>query len=321
MTGWRLRCAAAVVAGLAGSPAAAAGEAILIGDLPYSPEQEEVLVQTIAPAVAASDIPLVIHLGDFKGGSEACGDALMQARRDQIHALKPGRVVFTPGDNDWTDCDRDGTGLPMREYDRLDRLRVLFFSPAPEVPEGWGLERQPGYPENARWMLDGVVYATVHVVGTNDGRAQIYLDDPDAALARVAAREAANIAWLGAAAEAARETGADALVIAGQADVTEPWGSGPCTRDPVDCDAFADLRRAMADAAQAFGGPTLYVHGDSDPYCLDTGFGGEAAPNLQRLNSAGDYAVIDAVRLTIDPDSITPFRAETLVGGVAAGAC
>ena len=51
-----------------------------------------------------------------------------------------------------------------------------------------GVVRQDGYPENARWVDDGVTYVTLHVVGTNNGRAQILLDDVDFALAQVSAR-------------------------------------------------------------------------------------------------------------------------------------
>ncbi|MAO90440.1 MAG: hypothetical protein CMM78_11640 [Rhodospirillaceae bacterium] len=297
---------------------AKAGDFIVLSDLPYTEDQQRVFEDQIIPAIKADLAPFVIHVGDFKGSKEVCSDGLFLAVRDTLYGLKPGRVFLTPGDNDWTDCDRDSTGLAMREYDRLSRLRQIFFEPAPESPEEMHVMRQDGYPENARWVDDGVTYVTLHVVGTNNGRAQILLDDVDFALAQVSAREQANRVWLEGAVEQAREAQAKALVIAMQADVTEPWGSGSCegtTR--IKCDAFAMLRDQVRLAAQQFRGPVLLIHGDSDPYCLDQEFGGDQAPNLWRLNSAGDYAVIDAVKVTVQPDSTTPFMARTLVSGQA----
>ena len=34
---------------------------------------------------------------------------------------------FTPGDNDWTDCDRPSNG-PFSSFERLDHAREVFFS-------------------------------------------------------------------------------------------------------------------------------------------------------------------------------------------------
>lgn len=297
---------------------AKAGDFIVLSDLPYTQDQQQVFDDQIIPAIKADPAPFVIHVGDFKGSKEVCSDGLFQSVRDTLYDLKPGRVFLTPGDNDWTDCDRDSTGLAMREYDRLSRLRQIFFAPALESPEEMGVVRQDGYPENARWVDQGVTFVTLHVVGTNNGRAQILLDDVDFALAQIGAREQANRVWLEGTVEQARDAQAKALVIAMQADITEPWGSGSCegtTR--TKCDAFATLRDQLKLAARRFGGPVLLIHGDSDPYCLDQEFGGDQAPNLWRLNSAGDYAVIDAVKVTVQPDSTPPFRAQTLLSGQA----
>lgn len=291
---------------------------IVVGDLPYNSAQDEAFQETIAPAITAADIPFVIHVGDIKGSKEICSDGLLSARRDAIYALKPGRVFYTPGDNEWTDCDRDSSGIAMREYDRLDRLRQLFFEPPPKAPDELDLARQGGYPENARWRHDDAIFVTLHVVGTNNGRKQILLDDVEEALARVEARDTANAQWLEAAVSYAQETGAAALVVAAQADLTEPWGRGRCSvQNPQECDASADLRERLRQAAARFGKPMLYIHGDTDPYCLDAGFGGDKARNLWRLNAAGDYAVIDAVTVTVSPQEAMPFKAVTLLGGLS----
>lgn len=295
---------------------AQADDFIVVGDLPYNSSQVVIFNERVAPAIAAANVPFVVHAGDLKGSKEICSDGLLTDRRDAIYGLKPGRVFYTPGDNDWTDCDRDSSGLAMREYDRLTRLRQLFFEPAPIAPAELSVIRQNNYPENARWQHDNVVFLTLHVVGTNNGRKQILLDDIGEALARVEARDAANGRWLNEAVAHAQNVDATALIVVAQADLTEPWGRGRCTQsNRQDCDAFAELREQLRQAAENFGRPMLYIHGDTDPYCLDRDFGGERAPNLWRLNGAGDYAVIDAVRITVAPGAITPFRAETLLDG------
>lgn len=297
-------------------PAAAqAHDFIVLGDIPYSDSDETAIETAIAPAIEASDAAFVVHYGDLKKSKSPCSDALIRTRRDAIYALKPGRVFYSPGDNDWTDCDRPSTTDPMPELERLDFLRKQFFEPPPDMDPSLGAVRQKEFPENARWTSDGAVFATIHVVGTNNGRAQILLDPKKKALALVAARDAANKTWIETAAAEAKSAGAKALVFIAQADVTEPWGSGPCTEATEDsCDAFHALRDQLKTAAKSFGGPTLYIHGDTSPYCLDKGFGGQTAPNLWRLNGSGDYAVIDAVGITLTGDAQAPFDIELLVG-------
>ena len=63
--------------------------------------------------------------------------------------------------------------------------------------------------------------------------------------------------------------------------------------------------------------PVLLVHGDRSPYCWDRDFGGDVAPNLERLNVWGDgRSPGDVTLLTFSPgDGDTPFEARTLVEG------
>ena len=202
----------------------------------------------------------------------------------------------------------------MSELDRLDLVRRLFFAAPLEPPPDWAYARQPMFPENARWTLGGVMFATLHVVGTNNGREEILEDDIGLALSLVEARDQANRVWLAAAFAAADDADANAVIVAIQADVTKAAAGGPCTADNrIDCDAFAAFRAQLTRHAAAFGRPVLLIHGDTNPYCLDKGFGAAAAPRLWRLNAAGDYKVIDATEITLRPDG--GFAVKTLVGG------
>ena len=304
---------------------------IAIGDTPYSAEENQRIHEEIAPAIKAADPPFVVHYGDIKGGGEICTKELLTERRDDIMGLLPGRVFYTPGDNEWTDCDRDFLQQPVSELASLDLIRQLFFAQPMDLPESWHYARQPNFPENARWMQDGVFFVTVHLVSTNNGRLEILQDDIEAALALVEARDQADRVWLKESFEAALKADAKAMVVVTQADVTAQNAGGPCTStNRMNCDAFLSFRDNLRLYVRNFAKwdearrPVLLVHGDTTPYCMDKSFGGPQAPNLWRLNAWGDYqAPADATVITVQPDNPQqPFAAETLLGHQApAGQC
>ena len=89
-------------------------------------------------------------------------------------------AMFTPGDNDWTDCDRPANG-GFNSLERLDHERQLFFTTPyslgehtvkQEVQTDADLPRlspsSAGRPcvENRRWSVKDVIYATLNVQGS-----------------------------------------------------------------------------------------------------------------------------------------------------------
>ncbi|MDH3972846.1 MAG: hypothetical protein OEV42_01085 [Deltaproteobacteria bacterium] len=295
---------------------------IAIGDTPYSEKENERIKKVISKAIKVARPPFVVHYGDLKSGEEACTEELLTERRNDVYSLLPGRVFYTPGDNEWTDCDRAFLKHPVSELGKLDFLRQLFFRKPLDLPESWLYARQPNFPENARWMKDGVFFMTVHLVSTNNGRIEILKDDVEAALSMVDARDHANRVWMEESFDAALKAGAKAMVIVTQADVTSPDAAGPCTAtNHMHCDAFQSFRDNLRLNSRDFGErnkprkPVLLLHGDTNPYCMDKEFGGKLAPNLWRLNAWGDFqAPADATVVTVKPESKqTPFVAETLL--------
>ncbi|MCF8467610.1 MAG: hypothetical protein K9G33_09435 [Sneathiella sp.] len=282
---------------------------LAISDVPYTARENYTLEQLVAPAVTRSKLPFVIYMGDFKNGGLPCTAALMTESRNRIMALHPGRVFYTPGDNDWTDCDRAEIRQRFSELDRLDLLRRLFYGAPMELPVTWFYARQSLFPENMRWVYENVVFATIHMVSTNNGRDEILLDDVDLALTLTDARDRANILWLEAAFAEAEKLGASAVIIATQADVTQFHYSVPCTIDlRQKCDGFATVKQVLSLLAANFKKPVLLMHGDTHLYCLDKGFGGAVAPNLWRFNSTGDYSFVDAAEITVDAaNTAAPF--------------
>lgn len=300
---------------------------IAIGDTPYSDTEEIQLVNEVTPAIHQADPPFVAVYGDIKGGEESCSEDLLIKRRALFVNLAPGRIFYTPGDNEWTDCDRSFLKQPVSELGQLALVHKHFIQkPLIDIPDAWSYVRQDNFPENARWLTQGILFVTVHTVSTNNGRMEVLKDDIELALSMVEARDQANRVWLQAAFEEGRKQVVRAMVILTQADPTAADGSGACTAERrINCDAFAAFRLDLVRLSKNFypsykdtrRRPVLLVHGDTNPYCFDTEFGGDQAPNLWRLNAWGDYREpADATVITVQPGKRdTPFAAKTLLGG------
>jgi hypothetical protein len=283
---------------------AAALELVAIGDMPYRPidiAPFEALLERI------SDNPpdVTIHVGDIKSSGTPCTDAVLIGQRDYLNSVA-GAVVFTPGDNEWTDCHtRPAGGYDPRE--RLAFLRDLFFvadrslGQQPRVLEQQSAQGGDFAPfvENARWQQNGVRLVTAHVVGSNNG-----LDRRDpAAVAEYDARNMASTTWIREGFALARAEGAYALVLAMQADPFLLYGIGG---------GFLDTLDAISEGAAAFGKPVLVVHGDGHEYTVDTPFygsNGQLLENVIRLEVPG-AADIRAVRVRIDPNAAKMFAFE-----------
>lgn len=306
----------------------------VIGDIPYNDDDRDVFDNTIVPAIQTGGYPFVIHVGDYKGGGAPCTAQEDDAQIALIKKLAPIPVFYTPGDNEWTDCDRfvdPATGKPQSELQRLARLKELFFEEPVDAPETLSVMMQPDAPGNVMWRYEGVRFLTVHVVGTGNGRRAVAGDDPDEAGPLADARERDAINWITAASIAAKKQNAKALVIAMHADMSDvkPENRGvPCNGAVASldetCDAFVVLRKALRKAAETFGGPTLLIHGDTAPFTLGQAFAGEEAANLWVLNAAGDHGVTgegfhygmqDSTRVIFDPSASSPFDA----WGIATG--
>lgn len=293
---------------------------ILFGDMPYDAKQEQMLKNKIIPKIKATDNDFTVHLGDFLAGSSfhSCTDDNIINARDYIYNASPNKTFFTPGDNDWTDCDRKSKEQRFSEYERLDFLRKIFYTPLPQYLDEFSVISQENYPENMQWYVNNIIYLTLHIVGTNNGRDNILLDDNKKALKKINARDQANIAWLKNAKRLALEKNAAAIIIFSQADITKVkkrffglFNEGQCANDELsDCNGFAIYQQNLINIAKEFKKPVFYIHGDTGDYCIDKKFGinkfsGGNAPNLWRVNNAGDFQVIDAVKMVINHDKKT----------------
>src|SRR5215831_2460312 len=102
----------------------------LWGDLPYSAEQAAVIPNVIAD-MNAHDLAFTAHDGDLRQGSGApdCADNSIYTRAAAWFGSLNAAAIFTPGDNDWTDCDRKSLGVNGgNSLQELDHERTFFFS-------------------------------------------------------------------------------------------------------------------------------------------------------------------------------------------------
>lgn len=230
----------------------------LMGDTPYSDYERQELPKLLA-AVAATRPAFLIHVGDIKSSNESCADPLLTARRDLLDAY-PGALIYTPGDNEWTDC-RKLTAGHFDPEERLNKLRQLFF-PAPRSlgRQPLALERQStAYPENLRWRLGPVLFITLNLPGPDNH----YGPGPEPS-PEYEAREGANRAWLAEAFRLAQEGHLAGLVIATQADpALEDFARGMGHR------GFKALLTQLQDATERFPGQVVLAHGDTHVMRID----------------------------------------------------
>jgi hypothetical protein len=280
----------------------------VIGDVPYGDAARAQFPSFIDAINADPKARLVVHVGDIKSGSDVCSDSIFGYVAQQFRRFDDP-LVYAIGDNEWTDCHRANNG-GYNPLERLAKIREMFFA-TPGVTLGgrnMGVEAQAGYPENQLWVRSRVTFAALHLIGSNNGLDPWTspLDQPAARQAEVAARNAANIAWLEHAFDVAREQGSVGIALFYQADLWHPAdraGGASFT-------AHTDFVHRLADLAAGFDGPVLLVSGDSHDYRVDQGvpwfalYGATPQANITQVivdRSLEDDA--DWLRLHVDPNT------------------
>ncbi|MFI5247807.1 MAG: hypothetical protein ACHQWV_04555 [Nitrospirales bacterium] len=314
----------------------------LWGDLPYSQSQADAIPAMIAD-MNSKDLVFTVHDGDLRQGSgvPSCADNssngvggivdggnIYQRALNYFNALK-APAIFTTGDNDWTDCDRESLGLEARNSLRmLDYERSLFFSTPYTLGQTQFLQEVQATPtckgyltgtdgptgdktksetytykdvpcsENRRWIVGNVMYAVLDIQGSCDNLCD---DHPDPV--EQGARKDADIAWMQGTFQTAVDHDCAAVMFFSQAD--PGWDDTDGTRAPTrnaqtlveddaqkTTDGFGDFLRALRTEVIAFGKPVAYVHGDSHYLRVDKPLldtAGKRIVNFTRVETFGDH--------------------------------
>lgn len=296
------------------SPTAPAFRVAVLGDMPYhrpdAPNADSVMTayRAVLDAIAAEPVAFVVHVGDITGNT--CSDSLYAQRLSEYSAM-PHPLFYTFGDNEWTDCARDGHD-PL---ERLATLREVFTQGTTSLGRRTlPLERQSdnpqyaAYRENVRWTVGNILFITLHVVGSNNNHG------PDSTpSAEFVQRNAANIAWLRDAFARATRDGRDGVAIFMQANPTvAPVARAGRPRPPS---GFAELLGELERLVLAFDGHVALIHGDTHTFRIDQPLRdrqGRTRTTFTRAETYGNPS-FHALVMTVHPGSASVFRFEPLV--------
>lgn len=278
------------------------------GDAPYGTSPTDTSETDATPAFiravnADKAVSTVLHVGDIHSGSQYCTQAYDQQVAD-LWAGFADPMVYTPGDNEWTDCHKkkEGGGAynvatgqidyvkdangNLVDYaggnpvDNLALVRSTFFA-TPGGTLGRGRLRvlsqaqvdnhahptDGQYVENVMWERDGVLFTTVNVPGGSNNDADPWYGAPTASPQQTneaANRTGAALRWLDRAFGTASKVHARSVVVMTQADMWDLDG-----KDVSHLANYEPIVSSLATRALAYGKPVLLLNGDSHVYRSD----------------------------------------------------
>lgn len=260
------------------------------GDMPYD-EASIPRYNRLVKNINETDPDFTIHVGDTKSGSTLCSNEFYQKTLDHFNGFnKP--LIYTPGDNEWTDCDREACG----EYDPVERLdvlrRTMFINPTKsfgrqpiDLISQSTLSPYEKYVENVMWKHKDLFISAVHICGSSNN----YQEEGDNT--EFMEREAAAIDWIKRIFEKATEDNSKGIVIAFHANMFSSQN------DPGYTKILAELKQLIRD----FKKPVLGIYGDShrflisQPLYLD----GKLLTNFTALMVFGS-ADVNYVKISMD---------------------
>jgi hypothetical protein len=274
------------------------------GDSPYgtTPTDTDQFVATpafIDSINADPDVALVLHVGDIHSGKQFCTLDYDQS----VYALWTGfddPLVYTPGDNETTDCHKkaegggaynavtqqidyvvDAGGNPV-DYAKGDPvanlalIRSIFF-PHPSLTLGahkqFVLSQSLAYDrrfrsdgkfvENVLWVQGGALFVTIDLPGGSNNDTDVWYGAPVETQAQTQTREertGADLRWLDFAFKLAKAAHVKGVVIGAQADMWDP------EKGAAHQAGYEPFVQKIASLTADFARPVLMFNGDSHVY-------------------------------------------------------
>jgi hypothetical protein len=277
------------------------------GDAPYgtSPTDTAEFAQTphfIDAVNADLSVDLVLHVGDIHSGSQYCTEDYDRSIFDLWTGYKKP-LVYTPGDNEWTDCNKkkegggaynatthqidyvlDASGNPV-DYAKGDPvanlalIRAIFFAHPGDtlggghkkvLSQAQAFERAHAsdakYVENVMFEEGRVLVVTINLPGGSNNDTDVWYGAPMATPAQdqeVEERTGADLRWLDAAFDRARSERVAAVVIQAQADMWDP------EKGREHQAGYEPFVKSVAEHTAALGKPVLMLNGDSHVFLSD----------------------------------------------------
>jgi hypothetical protein len=285
------------------------------GDAPYGQLALDRTPAFVAKVNADPAVSLVMHVGDVHAGSDHCYKTnpnpagISDQKIFDLWSQFSDPLVYTPGDNEWTDCSKPGAGgyvsaaKPGDGYydatqpghvagdplDNLAAIRSIFFAhpgltlgqhPRLVLSQARIDPRYRNYVENVMWAQNDIVVVTLHLPGSNNdllpwyggyGSDPLHPRTPDPRqVAESAERTAADLAWLKGAFLLARLTHARGVLIGTQADMFDTTAlPAPPAGLKDGLNGYDGLVKELAAEVKSFGKPVLLINGDSHVYGSD----------------------------------------------------
>ncbi len=274
------------------------------GDAPYGTSPTDTSQTDLTPAFIAavnadSKLELVLHVGDIHSGKQFCTEAYDRTVFDLWKAFaRP--LVYTPGDNEWTDCHKvgegggtfnaatgqidfvkDPSGNPV-DYAGGDPLanlalvRSIFFSQPGRTLGGeaklvlsQAVAFDRAHPSDARFVENvvfihrGVLVVTINLPGGSNNDRDVWYGAPAASAAQlqeIDERTGADLRWLDTAFLLARVMRVQGVIIQAQADMWDP------EKGATHQAGYEPFVQSIAQHTVAFGKPVLMFNGDSHVY-------------------------------------------------------
>jgi hypothetical protein len=277
------------------------------GDSPYGTTPTDTAQVQATPAFIGSinadpDVSLVLHVGDIHSGKQYCTEAYDRQVFDLWKSFADP-LVYTPGDNEWTDCNKkaEGGGLynavtgqidyvldasnhPVDYASgdpvaNLDLVRSIFFAkpgvslgqkPIRVISQAKAYDRRfptdAKFVENVMFERDDIVYVTANIPGGSNNDSDVWyaaLKETKAQSDERNDRIDATKHWLDTAFRFAQEEHARGVVISAQADMWDP------EKGAAHQAGYEPIVSALATDVAAFGRPVLMLNGDSHVYRSD----------------------------------------------------
>ncbi len=323
------------------------------GDAPYGTTPTDTSETVATPAFiqavnADPSVSLVVHVGDIHSGKQYCTQSYDQTVFDMWTAYSDP-LVYTPGDNEWTDCNKSGEGGGVNDSSgnpvdyaggdplaNLSLIRSMFFA-KPGLALGGGCKhvlsqsqcRDKTHPtdakfvENVMWKDSGVLFVTINLPGGSNNDHDIWFGSSTVSAAQaqeITERTNADLHWLDAAFAQAKHENTAGVVIVAQADMWDPEKGAAHQTE------FEPFVKSIADHTAAFGKPVLMFNGDSHVYQTSNPLSATATlaymhpadaslprydvPNFHRVVVHGSTMPLEYLRLTIDRKANAPHGTE-----------
>jgi hypothetical protein len=270
---------------------------IAFGDMPYQLPQDYFKFEHLIQNLNNGDQDFNVFVGDFKSSSTHCSDEAFYKIKSYFNNFNKA-LIYTPGDNEWTDCWKPEAGAYDPE-ERLTKLRSLFFTESKSFgKKAIPLSDESDFPEyklykeNKLWIHKNICFSTLHVVGSNNH----CIKENDSINTEFTIRNEANLFWLNHLFQTAKDSNCKALVIFSHADMFNP---------NFETTGFVDVIQTVKSLTLKNDFQVIWVNGDEHKFLVDKPLKHENNQTIMNFTRVQVFGETDmqVVKFNFNPDS------------------